>query len=128
MADIKVLAEQLVNLTVKEVKELADVLKDEYGIEPAAAAAVAIAAPAAGGGDAGDGGAEKSEFDVILKSPGGAKLQVVKLVKELTGLGLKEAKEIVDSAPKAVKEGLAKDEAEGIKKQLEEAGAEVELK
>ena len=126
MADIKELAEQLVNLTVKEVNELADVLKEEYGIEPAAAAAVAVAAPA-GGGD-GEGGAEKSEFDVVLISPGGAKLQIVKLVKELTGLGLKEAKEIVDSAPKAIKEGLAKDEAEGIKKQLEEAGAEVELK
>lgn len=125
MADIKELAEQLVNLTVKEVKELADVLKDEYGIEPAAAAAVAVAAPAAEGGEAAE---EKTEFDVILKSPGGAKLQIVKLVKELTGLGLKEAKEIVDSAPKAIKEGLAKDEAEGIKKQLEEAGAEVELK
>jgi len=127
MADIKELAETLVNLTVKEVNELADVLKDEYGIEPAAAAAVAIAAPA-GGGDAGDGAEEKTEFDVVLTSPGGAKLQIVKLVKELTGLGLKEAKEIVDSAPKAIKEGLAKDEAEGIKKQLEEAGAEVELK
>ena len=126
MADIKELAEQLVNLTVKEVNELADVLKEEYGIEPAAAAAVAVAAPA-GGGD-GEGGAEKSEFDVVLISPGGAKLQIVKLVKELTGLGLKEAKEMVDSAPKAIKEGLAKDEAEGIKKQLEEAGAEVELK
>lgn len=126
MADVKQLAEQLVNLTVKEVKELADVLKDEYGIEPAAAA-VAVAAPA-GGGEGGDAVEEKSSFDVILKSPGGAKLQVVKLVKELTGLGLKEAKEIVDSTPKAVKEGLAKDEAEGIKKQLEEAGAEVELK
>ncbi|MDH5396536.1 MAG: 50S ribosomal protein L7/L12 [Cyclobacteriaceae bacterium] len=126
MADIKELAEQLVNLTVKEVTELADILKEEYGIEPAAAAAVAIAAPA--GGDGAGGGEEQTEFDVILKAPGGAKLQVVKLVKELTGLGLKEAKEIVDSAPKAVKEGLAKDEAEGIKKQLEEAGAEVELK
>ena len=126
MADIKELAEQLVNLTVKEVKELADVLKDEYGIEPAAAAAVAVAAPA--GGEGGDAAEEKSSFDVVLKSPGGAKLQIVKLVKELTGLGLKEAKEIVDGAPKAIKEGLAKDEAEGIKKQLEEAGAEVELK
>jgi large subunit ribosomal protein L7/L12 len=125
MADIKELAEQLVNLTVKEVSELAGVLKDEYGIEPAAAAAVAVAGPAAGGEEA---AAEKTEFDIILKSPGGAKLQVVKLVKELTGLGLKEAKEIVDSAPKAIKEGIAKDEAEGIKKQLEEAGAEVELK
>lgn len=127
MADIKELAEQLVNLTVKEVNELADVLKEEYGIEPAAAAAVAVAAPA-GGSDGGEGGAEKSEFDVVLVSPGGAKLQIVKLVKELTGLGLKEAKELVDSAPKPIKEGLAKDEAEGIKKQLEEAGAEVELK
>ena len=126
MADIKELAEQLVNLTVKEVSELADVLKEEYGIEPAAAAAVAVAAPA-GGGEGGEGGEEKSAFDVVLTSPGGAKLQIVKLVKELTGLGLKEAKEIVDSAPKAIKEGLAKDEAEGIKKQLEEAGAEVEL-
>jgi len=124
MADLKTFAEQLVNLTVKEVNELAGILKDEYGIEPAAAAApVAIAA--AGGGEA--VAEEKSSFDVILKSPGGAKLAVVKLVKELTGLGLKEAKELVDSAPKAVKEGLAKDEAEGLKKQLEEAGAEVEL-
>ena len=125
MADIKALAEQLVNLTVKEVNELAQVLKDEYGIEPAAAA-VAVAAPAAGG----DGPAveEKSSFDVVLKSPGGAKLQIVKLVKELTGLGLKEAKEVVDAAPKAVKEGCSKEEAESIKAQLEEAGAEVELK
>ena len=126
MADIKELAEQLVNLTVKEVNELADVLKDQYGIEPAAAAAVAVAAPAAG--DGGEAGEEQSAFDVVLTSPGGAKLQIVKLVKELTGLGLKEAKELVDGAPKAIKEGLAKDEAEGIKKQLEEAGAEVELK
>ena len=126
MADIKELAEKLVNLSVKEVNELADVLKDEYGIEPAAAA-VAIAAPGVGDGDAA-AVEEKSEFDVVLTSPGGAKLQIVKLVKELTGLGLKEAKEIVDSAPKAIKEGLAKEEAEGIKKQLEEAGAEVELK
>lgn len=125
MADIKELAEQLVNLTVKEVSELADLLKEEYGIEPAAAAAVAVAAPAGGEGAAAE---EKTSFDVVLKSPGGAKLQIVKLVKELTGLGLKEAKEIVDSAPKPIKEGLAKDEAEGIKKQLEEAGAEVELK
>jgi len=125
MADLKALAESLVNLTVKEVKELADILKDEYGIEPAAAAAV-VAAPA-GGGEAG-AAAEKTEFDVILKAPGGAKLQIVKLVKELTGLGLKEAKEIVDSTPKAIKEGAAKDEAEALKKQLEEAGAEVELK
>ena len=126
MADIKAIAEELVNLTVKEVNELATVLKDEYGIEPAAAAAVAVAAPA--GGDETGGGAEKSEFDVILTAPGGSKLQVVKAVKELTGLGLKEAKELVDGAPKAVKEGVGKDEAEGIKKALEEAGAEVELK
>ena len=127
MADIKAIAEELVNLTVKEVSELATVLKDEYGIEPAAAAAaVAVAAPG-GGGDAG-GGEEKSEFDVILTAPGGSKLQVVKAVKELTGLGLKEAKELVDGAPKAIKEGVGKDEAEGIKKALEEAGAEVELK
>ena len=126
MADVKAIAEELVNLTVKEVNELAEVLKEEYGIEPAAAAAVAVAAPGAGGGD--DASEEKSEFDVVLKAPGGSKLQVVKAVKELTGLGLKEAKEIVDSAPKAVKEGVGKDEAEGIKKALEEAGAEVELK
>jgi large subunit ribosomal protein L7/L12 len=126
MADLKAFAEQLVNLTVKEVNELATILKDEYGIEPAAAA-VAVA----GGGAAAEGGAaaaEQTEFDVILKSAGSAKLAVVKLVKELTGLGLKEAKEVVDSAPKAVKEGIAKDEAEALKKQLEEAGAEVELK
>ena len=127
MADIKAIAEELVNLTVKEVKELAEVLKEEYGIEPAAAAAVTVAAPAGGDGGAG-GGEEKSEFDVILKAAGGSKLQVVKAVKELTGLGLKEAKELVDGAPKAVKEGVGKDEAEGIKKALEEAGAEVELK
>ena len=125
MADLKEFAEQLVNLTVKEVNELADILKEEYGIEPAAAA-VAVAGPAAGGGE--DAAEEKSEFDVILKAPGGSKLAVVKLVKELTGLGLKEAKEIVDSAPKAIKEGVAKDEAEALKNQLEEAGAEVELK
>ncbi|PIB36441.1 50S ribosomal protein L7/L12 [Reichenbachiella sp. 5M10] len=125
MADLKEFAEQLVNLTVKEVNELAEILKDEYGIEPAAAAAPVMVAGAAGG-DAG-GAEEKSSFDVILKSPGGAKLAIVKLVKELTGLGLKEAKELVDGAPKPVKEGLAKDEAEGLKKQLEEAGAEVEL-
>tara|TARA_A100001388_G_C28598422_1_gene416927 strand:- start:120 stop:500 length:381 start_codon:yes stop_codon:yes gene_type:complete len=126
MADLKAFAEQLVNLTVKEVNELADILKEEYGIEPAAAAAVAVAGPAAGGAD---GGAdEKSEFDVILKAAGGSKLAVVKLVKELTGLGLKEAKDIVDSAPKALKEGVAKDEAEALKTQLEGAGAEVELK
>ena len=125
MADLKAFADQLVNLTVKEVSELADILKDEYGIEPAAAA-VAVAGPAAGGG--GDAAEEKSEFDVVLKAAGGSKLAVVKIVKELTGLGLKEAKEIVDSAPKAVKEGVAKDEAEALKAQLEEAGAEVELK
>ncbi|GAB5523350.1 MAG: 50S ribosomal protein L7/L12 [Roseivirga sp.] len=126
MADLKDFAEQLVNLTVKEVNELADILKDEYGIEPAAAA-VAVAAPGAGGGDEA-AAEEKSEFDVVLVAPGGSKLAVVKLVKELTGLGLKDAKEIVDSAPKAIKEGVAKDEAEALKKQLEEAGAEVELK
>jgi large subunit ribosomal protein L7/L12 len=126
MADIKAMAEELVNLTVKEVNELATVLKDEYGIEPAAAAAVAVAAPA-GGGDAG-GAEEKSEFDVILKAAGGSKLAVVKLVKELTGLGLKEAKGLVDEAPSAIKEGVSKDEAEGLKTSLEEAGAEVELK
>ncbi|MDR1155220.1 MAG: 50S ribosomal protein L7/L12 [Bacteroidales bacterium] len=123
MADIKALAEQLVNLTVKEVNELAQVLKDEYGIEPAAAA-VAVAAPVA---DA-PAVVEKSTFDVVLKAPGGAKLQIVKLVKELTGLGLKEAKELVDAAPKPVKEGCSKEEAESLKAQLEEAGAEVELK
>jgi len=126
MADIKAMAEELVNLTVKEVNELAAVLKEEHGIEPAAAAAVAVAAPGAVG-DAG-GGEEKSEFDVILTAAGGSKLQVVKAVKELTGLGLKEAKELVDGAPKAIKEGVGKDEADGIKKALEEAGAEVELK
>ena len=125
MADLKAFAEQLVNLTVKEVNELADILKDEYGIEPAAAA-VAVAGPAAGG--AAGGAEEKSEFDVILTAAGGSKLAVVKLVKELTGLGLKEAKEIVDGAPKAIKEGVGKDEAEALKAQLEEAGAEVELK
>ena len=126
MAELKEFAEQLVNLSVKEVNELANILKEEYGIEPAAAS-VAVAGPAAGGGGeaAGD---EKSEFDVILKAAGGSKLAVVKLVKELTGLGLKEAKDIVDSAPKAIKEGVAKDEAEALKTQLEEAGAEVELK
>jgi len=125
MADLKDFAEQLVNLTVKEVNELADILKDEYGIEPAAAAVAVAAGGAAAGGEAAE---EKSEFDVILKAAGSSKLAVVKLVKELTGLGLKDAKDIVDSAPKAVKEGVAKDEAEGIKKSLEEAGAEVELK
>ena len=126
MADLKDFAEQLVNLTVKEVNELATILKEEYGIEPAAAA-VAVAGPAAGGGDEG-GADEQTEFDVILKAAGASKLAVVKLVKELTGLGLKEAKGIVDSAPAAVKEGVSKDEAEGLKKSLEEAGAEVELK
>lgn len=125
MADIKELGDQLVNLTVKEVNELADYLKEEHGIEPAAAA-VAVAGPAAGG-EAG-GGDEKTEFDVILKSAGSSKLAVVKLVKELTGLGLKEAKELVDGAPKPLKEGVAKDEAEALKAQLEEAGAEVEVK
>ena len=125
MADLKDFAEQLVNLTVKEVNELAEILKEEYGIEPAAAA-VAVAAGSAAGGDA--GGEEKSEFDVILKAAGGSKLAVVKLVKELTGLGLKEAKELVDNAPSPIKEGVAKDEAEGLKSSLEEAGAEVELK
>jgi large subunit ribosomal protein L7/L12 len=113
-------------LTVKEVSELADILKDEYGIEPAAAA-VAVAGPVAGGA-AGDAGEEKSEFDVVLTAAGGSKLAVVKLVKELTGLGLKEAKDLVDNAPSPIKEGIAKDEAEALKKSLEEAGAEVELK
>ena len=126
MADLKDFAEQLVSLTVKEVNELANILKEEYGIEPAAAA-VAVAA-GGGGAEAGEAVEEKSEFDVILKAAGASKLAVVKLVKELTGLGLKDAKDIVDSAPKAVKEGVSKDEAEGIKKSLEEAGAEVELK
>ena len=122
MADIKAIAEQLVNLTVKEVKELADVLKEEYGIEPAAAA-VAVAAPAAGAA-----AEEKTSFDVILKAAGAQKLAVVKLVKDLASLGLKEAKELVDAAPKPVKEGVSKDEAEALKKSLEEAGAEVEIK
>jgi large subunit ribosomal protein L7/L12 len=126
MAELKEFAEQLVNLTVKEVNELADILKDEYGIEPAAAAAVAVAGPA-GGGDAGGGDAQ-TEFDVILKAAGGSKLAVVKLVKELTGKGLKDAKELVDAAPSTLKEGVSKDEAEGLKSSLEEAGAEVELK
>ncbi len=125
MADLKAFAEQLVNLSVKEVNELAQILKDEYGIEPAAAA-VAVAAPAAGG--AGEAAEEKTNFDVVLKAAGASKLAVVKLVKELTGLGLKEAKALVDGAPGVVKEGLPKAEAEGMKKQLEEAGAEVELK
>jgi len=124
MADLKEFAEQLVNLTVKEVNELATILKDEYGIEPAAAA-VAVAAGGAGGGDAAD---EKTEFDVILTAAGGSKLAVVKLVKELTGAGLKDAKGLVDNAPSPIKEGVAKDEAEALKAQLEEAGAEVELK
>ncbi|WP_151086063.1 50S ribosomal protein L7/L12 [Hymenobacter baengnokdamensis] len=126
MADLKAFAEQLVSLTVKEVNELAGILKDEYGIEPAAAAP----APASNGGGAAAAEApeEKTTFDVILKAAGGAKLQVVKLVKDLTGLGLKEAKELVDGAPKPLKEGVTKDEAEGLKKQLEEAGAEVEVK
>ena len=124
MAELKDFAEQLVNLTVKEVNELADILKNEYGIEPAAAAAVAVAGPA---GDAG-AAEEQTEFDVILKAPGGSKLAVVKLVKELTGQGLKDAKALVDSAPSPIKEGVSKDEAESLKTQLEEAGAEVELK
>ena len=125
MADLKAFAEQLVNLTVKEVNELADILKEEYGIEPAAAA-VAIAGPAADGDDA--AAEEQTSFDVILKAPGGSKLAVVKLVKELTSLGLKEAKELVDSAPKAIKEGVTKDEADALEAQLTEAGAEVEVK
>jgi large subunit ribosomal protein L7/L12 len=125
MADLKQLAEELVNLTVKEVNELAGILKDEYGIEPAAAA-VAVAGPAAGGGE--EVAAEQTEFDVILKAAGQSKLAVVKLVKELTGLGLKEAKAVVDEAPKAIKEKVSKDEAEALKNQLEEAGAEVEIK
>jgi len=125
MADLKQLAEELVNLTVKEVNELAGILKDEYGIEPAAAA-VAVAGPAAGGGE--EVAAEQTEFDVILKAAGQSKLAVVKLVKELTGLGLKEAKAVVDEAPKVIKEKVSKDEAEALKSQLEEAGAEVEVK
>jgi large subunit ribosomal protein L7/L12 len=126
MADIKALGDQLVELTVKEVNELASYLKETYGIEPAAAA-VAVAAPGAGGAGAA-AAAEKTNFDVVLKAPGANKLQIVKLVKELTGLGLKEAKDVVDGAPKTIKEGLPKDEAESLKKQLVEAGAEVELK
>jgi large subunit ribosomal protein L7/L12 len=124
MADLKAFAEQLVNLTVKEVSELATILKEEYGIEPAAAA-VAVAAPAAAAAEAVE---EKTSFDVVLKAPGANKLAIVKLVKELTGLGLKEAKDLVDGAPNTVKEGIAKADAEGLKKSLEEAGAEVELK
>ena len=127
MADLKKFAEDLVNLSVKDVTELANILKEEYGIEPAAAAVAVAAGPAAAGGS-GDAAEEKSEFDVILKEAGASKLKVVKAVKELTGLGLKDAKDIVDSAPKAVKEGVGKDEAEGIKKSLEDAGAVVELK
>ena len=125
MADVKALGDSLVALTVKEVNELAEYLKEEHGIEPAAAAVAVAAGGGAGGGEAAE---EKTSFDVILKSPGGSKLAVVKLVKELTGLGLKEAKELVDSAPKALKEGEAKDEAEALKTQLTEAGAEVEVK
>ena len=124
MADLKDFAEQLVNLTVKEVNELATILKDEYGIEPAAAAVAVAAGPDAGG----DAAEAQTEFDVVLKAAGASKLAVVKLVKELTGLGLKEAKELVDSAPSNIKEGVSKDEAEGLKTSLEEAGAEVELK
>ena len=124
MADLKAFADQLVNMTVKEVNELADILKDEYGIEPAAAA-VAVAGPAAGGEEVVE---EQTAFDVVLKAPEQSKLAVVKLVKELTSLGLKESKELVDAAPKAIKEGVTKDEAEALQKQLEEAGAEVEVK
>ena len=127
MADLKAFAEQLVNLTVKEVNELAAILKDEYGIEPAAAAPVMMAG-GGGGGEAAPAPVEKTSFDVVLKAAGPSKLAVVKLVKDLTGLGLKEAKELVDTAPKPVKEGVAKDEAEALRKQLEEAGAEVEVK
>jgi len=125
MADLKSLADTLVGLTIKEVSELADILKDEHGIEPAAAAVAVAAAPGAGGGD---GGAEKTEFDVVLNSAGSAKLQVVKEVKGLMGVGLKDAKELVDGAPTTLKEGVAKDEAEKIKAALEAAGADVELK
>jgi len=125
MADLKKLAEELVNLSVKDVNELADILKDEYGIEPAAAA-VAVAGPAAGGAEG--GAAEQTEFNVVINSAGGSKLQVVKAVKELTGLGLKEAKALVDAAPTNIKEGVAKDEAESMKAKLEEVGADIELK
>ena len=125
MADIKAIAEELVNLTVKEVNELATVLKDEYGIEPAAAAVAVAAGPAAGAADAAE---EKSSFDVVLAEVGGAKLQVVKAVKEACGLGLKEAKDLVDGAPSSIKEGLSKEESENLKKAIEEAGAKVELK
>ena len=127
MANLTQLAEQLVNLTVKEVKELTDILKDQYGIEPAAAAAVVVAGGGAGASEAA-AEEEKTSFDVILKAAGASKLAVVKLVKDLTGLGLKEAKDLVDAAPKPVKEGVAKDEADALKKSLEEAGAEVEIK
>lgn len=127
MADLKEFAEKLVSLSVKEVNELAQILKDEYGIEPAAAA-VAIAGPVAGGGGGAEAAEEKTEFDVILKAAGAQKLAVVKLVKELTGLGLKEAKDLVDAAPKPLKEGVSKEEAEALKSQLTEAGAEVEVK
>ena len=126
MADVKALGDQLVELTVKEVNELAEYLKETHGIEPAAAAAVAVAAPA--GGEGGEAGEEKTEFDVVLKSPGGAKLAIVKLVKELTGLGLKEAKDLVDGAPKPVKTGVSKEEADAVKAKLEEQGATVEIK
>lgn len=125
MADLKAFAEQLVNLTVKEVNELATILKDDYGIEPAAAAPVMMSG---GGGEVAAAAPEKTAFDVILKAPGGAKLAVVKLVKDLTGLGLKEAKELVDNSPRPVKEGVTRDEADALRKQLEEAGAEVEVK
>ena len=125
MADLKDFADKLVGLTVKEVNELANILKEEHGIEPAAAAAVAV--PAAGSADGGSSADEKTEFNVVLKAAGGSKLAVVKLVKELTGLGLKEAKDLVDNAPSPIKEGVSKDEAEGMKKSLEESGAEVEL-
>ena len=128
MADIKAIAEELVNLTVKEVNELATVLKDEYGIEPAAAAVAVAAGPAAGGAGAAEAAEEKTSFDVVLKEVGAAKLQVVKAVKEACGLGLKEAKDLVDGAPSTLKEGLAKDEAENLKKTIEAAGAVVELK
>jgi large subunit ribosomal protein L7/L12 len=128
MADLKAFAEQLVNLTVKEVNELAHILKDEYGIEPAAAAVSVAAAAPSGGDDAPAAAAAQTAFDVILKEAGGAKLAVVKLVKDLTGLGLKEAKDLVDAAPKEVKTGVSKEEAEAMKKQLEEAGAVVEVK
>ena len=127
MADIKKIADQLVNLTVKDVSELANILKDDYGIEPVAAATV-VSTAVAGEADGGEAAEEKMNFDIVLKSAGASKLAVVKLVKELTGLGLKDAKDMVDGAPKAIKEGVAKDEAEAAKKRLEEAGAEVELK